>query len=116
PEGQRGIGRDVDEGLVLGAVEGARGGRRKLRVRDGDDALEGGARAARGYQRRRQLRVGEQEPGARVVEDVADLVGVEARVDRDQYTARERDAEVRLEDGRPVGGHAGDPGAGAQPR
>jgi hypothetical protein len=34
-----------------------------------------------------------------MLEDVADLLGVEPRVDRDQHRAGERDAEVGLEEG-----------------
>jgi len=44
-----------------------------------------------------ELRVDEEEPRARVLEDVGDLVGDESRVDRDEDPAGGRHAEMRLE-------------------
>ena len=41
--------------------------------------------------------VDEEEARARVIEDVAHFVAVEARVDRDEHAARERDAEAGIE-------------------
>ena len=43
------------------------------------------------------LQLGREEDGARprVLDDVGDLVGIQAGIDRDQDAAAERDAEVR---------------------
>src|SRR5207244_4957925 len=46
---------------------------------------------------RLELGVDEEEPGARMAEDVADLVGAEPRVDGDEDAAGGGDAVVRLE-------------------
>ena len=45
----------------------------------------------------RQRRVDDEQPRPRVLEDVADLVRHQPRVDRDEHGARRGDAEVRLE-------------------
>ena len=56
-----------------------------------------------------QRRVDEQEARARVLEDVLELLFARARVHRDQHSAGERHAEVRLEQGRCVRGQDRDP-------
>ena len=53
--------------------------------------------------------VDEEEAGAGVGEDVADLLRVEPRVDRDQDAARGRHGEVRLDHRRDVGAQERDP-------
>ena len=57
----------------------------------------GRARPARPRDEVLERRVDDEQPGARVVEDVADLVRHQPRVDRDQHGARRGHAEVRLE-------------------
>ena len=56
-----------------------------------------------------ELVVHEQEGRARVLEDVADLVGGEPDVDGDENAAGQGDAVVRLEHGRGIGADEGNP-------
>ena len=79
--------------------------------RDDDDAGQ--------IERRRQGlegRVDEEEAGAGVAQDVADLLRVEPRVDRDEDAARGGHGEVRLDHRRDVGAQERDPVVLAQTR
>ena len=60
--------------------------------------------------------VDEEEAGAGVTQDVADLLRVEARVDRDQDAARGGHGEVRLDHRRDVGAQERDPVVLTKPR
>jgi hypothetical protein len=51
----------------------------------------------RAFDEMRKRRVDDDDAGARMLEDLRDLVGEQPRVDRDQDGARRGDAEVRLE-------------------
>src|SRR5207248_1863525 len=80
---RRGIGQE----LLVGVIRAA-----GVRTPDNGYASE----IERGCQRL-QVVVDEEEAGAAVLDDVADLRAGEAVVDRDQDAARGRHAEVRLE-------------------
>ena len=89
-----------------GAVAGAR------RVDHRDDLFDGLERTGDRRDRRMQGRVDHQQLRAGMVEDVADLVGGQPRVDRDEHRARQWHREVRHQHLGDVGQEVGHPVAG----